>query len=78
MSPSELEGLILTHPAVADVAVVGKPDSLAGELPMAWVVTKPGHTVTETDIVNFVAGYPFVLICTTKTMYICCMSCDFF
>ena len=56
MSPSELEGFILTHPAVADVGVVGKPDPVAGQLPMAWVVKKPGAEVVEEDILNFVAG----------------------
>ena len=41
--PAELEALIVTHPAVADVAVIGVPDVEAGELPKAFVVLKPGH-----------------------------------
>ncbi|MDE3028056.1 MAG: AMP-binding protein, partial [Paracoccaceae bacterium] len=48
--PAELEALIITHPAVADVAVIGVPDEEAGELPMAWVVTKPGATVTLEEV----------------------------
>ena len=56
VAPTEVEALILTHPGVADVAVVGKPDPVAGELPMAWVVTKPGHKLTEQQISDFVAG----------------------
>ena len=56
VSPSELEAMILTHPAVADVGVVGKPDPMAGELPMAWVVRKPDHDVRAQDIADFVAG----------------------
>jgi acyl-CoA synthetase (AMP-forming)/AMP-acid ligase II len=36
--PAELEALLLTHPDVADVAVVGVPDEEAGELPKAFVV----------------------------------------
>jgi acyl-CoA synthetase (AMP-forming)/AMP-acid ligase II len=36
--PAELEGLLLGHPAVADVAVVGVPDDECGELPKAFVV----------------------------------------
>ena len=31
--PAELEALIITHPKVADVAVIGVPDEEAGELP---------------------------------------------
>ncbi|MEK6277645.1 MAG: 4-coumarate--CoA ligase family protein [Actinomycetota bacterium] len=36
--PAELEALIITHPAVSDVAVIGVPDEEAGELPKAFVV----------------------------------------
>ena len=62
MPPSELENIILTHPAVADVGVVGVPDLVAGELPMAWVVKKPNAKVTEKDIADFVAGKSLVRI----------------
>ena len=41
---------------MADVGVIGKPDAVAGELPMAWVVTKPGQQLTEQAIADFVAG----------------------
>ncbi len=37
-----------------DVAVIGVPDDIAGELPRAYVVKKGGSTVSEEDIVNFV------------------------
>jgi acyl-CoA synthetase (AMP-forming)/AMP-acid ligase II len=40
VAPAELEGLLLTHPAVADVAVIGRPDERAGELPVAYVVAR--------------------------------------
>lgn len=56
MSPSELEALLLQHPAVRDVGVVGKPDPLVGELPTAFVVKKPGVHVTQKELVDFVAG----------------------
>jgi acyl-CoA synthetase (AMP-forming)/AMP-acid ligase II len=38
VAPAELEALLLTHPAVADVAVIGRPDERAGEIPVAYVV----------------------------------------
>jgi acyl-CoA synthetase (AMP-forming)/AMP-acid ligase II len=38
VAPAELEALIITHPAVSDVAVIGVPDEEAGELPKAFVV----------------------------------------
>ena len=54
--PAELEALLLTHPAVADAAVVGIPDEEAGEIPVAHVVLRPGAEVTPEEIQEFVAG----------------------
>lgn len=45
----------MEQPEVADVAVVGMPDPLAGELPKAFVVLKPGHKMTEKQIYDLVA-----------------------
>ncbi len=53
--PAELEAIIITHPAVADVAVIGIPDDEAGELPKAFVTLKPEMEATETDIKDYVA-----------------------
>ena len=53
--PAELEALILTHPAVADTAVIPKPDELAGEIPKAFVVLKPNHTLDADELMQFVA-----------------------
>jgi acyl-CoA synthetase (AMP-forming)/AMP-acid ligase II len=41
VAPAELEALLVTHPAVLDVAVVRKADEEAGEVPKAYVVLKP-------------------------------------
>ncbi|XP_071538506.1 probable 4-coumarate--CoA ligase 3 [Panulirus ornatus] len=51
VSPSELEDLLLQHPGVADVAVVGVEDGRAGELPRAYVVRQ--GSVTEEDLHRF-------------------------
>lgn len=54
--PAELEALLLTHPGIADAAVIGKPDEEAGELPIGFVVTRPGVELTSDEIKRFVAG----------------------
>ena len=53
--PAEIEALLLTHPQIADAAVIGLPDDEAGEIPAAYVVLKQGQEVTAADIVAFVA-----------------------
>jgi 4-coumarate--CoA ligase len=47
VAPAELEALLLTHPAVGDVAVVGVPDEEAGEAPKAFVVPAPGAAAPD-------------------------------
>ncbi len=48
--PRELEAVIATHPAVADVGGAGVPDPHSGEAVMAWVVLRKGMGVTEEEI----------------------------
>jgi acyl-CoA synthetase (AMP-forming)/AMP-acid ligase II len=45
--PAELEAVLLSHPAVADAAVVPFPDAEAGEIPRAFVVLKGAATAAE-------------------------------
>ncbi len=51
--PAELEAILITHPAIADCAVIGVPDEGAGELPKAFVVVS--GDVTDDEIMAFVA-----------------------
>jgi acetyl-CoA synthetase len=43
----EVESLLLNHPAVAEAAVVGRPDELRGEVASAFVVLKSGYQANE-------------------------------
>ena len=47
VAPAELEALLLSHPAVADAAVIPSPDEEAGEVPKAFVVLRDEATPEE-------------------------------
>lgn len=53
--PAELEGVLLTNHKIRDAAVIGIPDEVAGELPLAFVV-KSDEKLTENEVINFVAN----------------------
>jgi acyl-CoA synthetase (AMP-forming)/AMP-acid ligase II len=53
--PAEIENVILAHPDVADVAVIGRPSERWGETPLAVVVRK-GDALTEQDVLEFTDG----------------------
>jgi len=52
ISPKELEDLIITHPSVMDVSVVGVPDPVLGERTCACVIPKAGHSLSLEELVG--------------------------
>ncbi|MGY1870290.1 MULTISPECIES: class I adenylate-forming enzyme family protein [Nocardia] len=48
--PKEIENVLHAHPAVLEAAVVGAPDPVLGEVPVAHVVTMPGTKVDSADL----------------------------
>ena len=53
ISSVEVEGVLLRHPAVQEVAIVGLPHERWGEAPHAFVVLKAGATATETELCDY-------------------------
>ena len=54
--PRELEEFFFTHPAVADVQVIGIPDARYGEEIVAWIKLHPGHATDELDLQGWCKG----------------------
>lgn len=55
ISPTWIEEALYQHPAVAFAAAVGKPDAYAGEVPVAYVVLKPGGSASAEELRAFAA-----------------------
>jgi long-chain acyl-CoA synthetase len=51
--PREIEEVLSSHPAVFEVGVVGLPDKMRGEVVKAFVVLRPGSTVTSAELKSF-------------------------
>ena len=54
VAPSELDAVLVSHPAIADAGVIPSPDEDAGEVPKAFVVLK--GEVTAQELIEFVAA----------------------
>jgi long-chain acyl-CoA synthetase len=55
ITPGEVESALDLHPAVAMSAVIGAPDPGEGQVPVAFVVTRPGKVVSAEELAKFLA-----------------------
>jgi long-chain acyl-CoA synthetase len=51
--PREVDEVLNSHPATLEVATVGMKDSFRGEIPVAFVVRKPGNTISAEELLAF-------------------------
>jgi long-chain acyl-CoA synthetase len=51
--PREIEEVISTHPAIAEVGVIGLPDKMRGEVVKAFVVLRPDQSATPSELKDF-------------------------
>lgn len=57
IDPGVIEEALLRHPAVQMAAAVGEPDEYAGELPVAYVVARPGTAPSPEELLAFAAAH---------------------
>lgn len=57
IAPAELEALLLTHPRIADAAVIGVPADDGEEVPKAFVVRQAGAELGDEDVMVFVSEH---------------------
>jgi fatty-acyl-CoA synthase len=70
ISSVEVEGVLLRHPAVQEVAIVGMPDERWGESPHAFVVLKAGATATETELRNYARDHLAHFKCPKRVQFL--------
>src|SRR3989442_5063748 len=56
IGPEEIEVTLATHPAVADVGVIGVPDEVRGQIAKAFVVPKPVQSLSSEELIAFCKG----------------------
>jgi fatty-acyl-CoA synthase len=54
--PAELEAILAEETRIAEAVVVGRPDARWGEVPVAYVVPRPGEAITTDEIIGLFAG----------------------
>jgi fatty-acyl-CoA synthase len=70
ISSVEVEGVLLRHPAVQEVAIVGMSDERWGEAPHAFVVLEAGATATETELRNYARDHLAHFKCPQRIQFV--------
>jgi len=68
--PAEVENVLMSHPGITDVAVIGIPHEKWGETALAVVVKAPGSEVTEDEIIEFSRERLARFKCPTQVQWI--------
>ena len=67
--PAEVENVLSAHPAVFEVAIVGVPHDKWGEVPLAFVVRRPGAKASEQDLIGYAREHLAHFKCPTRVEF---------
>jgi long-chain acyl-CoA synthetase len=67
--PAEIENVLLSHPAVSEIAVIGIPHARWVETPRAIVVLRTGMTTTERELIDFARSRLAHYKCPTSVLF---------
>ncbi|MEW6777474.1 MAG: AMP-binding protein, partial [Bdellovibrionota bacterium] len=56
VASSEIERVLMMHPAVYEAAVIGIPDNVLQEVPKAFIILNPGKSASEQEIIDYCKG----------------------
>lgn len=56
ISPTEIEDIVITYPAISETALVGKPDPIAGQIPKLYIVVKDPASFNSEDFWSFLSN----------------------
>jgi long-chain acyl-CoA synthetase len=70
ISPQEVEETLYRHPAVAESGVIGAPDEYWGEVVVAYVSLRPGHTATAEGLIAFARRHLAEYKCPERVLFL--------
>ena len=70
IAPQEVEDTLYKHPAVGEAAVIGEPDEFWGEVVLAYVALRPGHSATSEELIAFARQHLAEYKCPEQILFL--------
>jgi long-chain acyl-CoA synthetase len=70
ISPQEVEETLYKHPAVGEAGVIGEPDTYYGEVVLAFVALRPGHSATPEELIAFARQHLAEYKCPEQILFL--------
>ena len=70
IAPQEVEETLYKHPAVGEAGVVGEPDTYWGEVVLAYVALRPGHSATPEELIAFARQHLAEYKCPERVLFL--------